>query len=447
MSISRKKKISSAFIALLLLSLIILVMIPSTTVHAQELGEFAVPVQVQTFGDAWEGEITFGLWNGSTTPFAPTVYNSYLVVMSANGSLHHLRQTTGINYVPVKSISKDTLMFQGEPVAATHFWNFTANVTMDFPNVYGHHDVEYNPVNNTFLNLRNYVRSVNGNQILFDQIVEEDESGNVFWTWDTYDYIPLSEADSFNLTTTVNGETVIDFTHANALQWDYNNNVVYLNLRHTNTFYKIDMNTGNVIWACGQFGNFTLLDAQGNPVTTLWYHSHSTRMVEPGVFVMFDNDFDNVTNPNNCISRMIEVTVDESNMTAWVSWSWDAPRQYWTPYFGKTDRLPNGDRIGVFGSNTHQFPQNQPWVGNDTGAVLVEVIPNGTVVRTWTFPPGWSIYRIDEVTSQSNVPTVPPIVVPELDNAAIVLFSVLTSIPVVLIKCGRHLSKNDDQVC
>jgi hypothetical protein len=238
---------------------------------------------------------------------------------------------------------------------------------------------------------------------------------------------------------------VIDFTHANAIQWDYNNSVVYLNVRHTNTFYKIDMNTGNIIWACGQFGNFTLLDSQGNPLPTnssLWYHSHSTRMVEPDVFTMFDNDFDNVTNRNDCHSRMIEVTLNETSMTAWVSWSWEAPTQYWTPYFGKTDRLPNGDRIGVFGSNTHQFQQNQPWVGSDTGAVLVEVNPTGTVVRTWTFPPGWAIYRIDEVTSQASVPTVPVGVIPELGSAVFILvISVSCLIPAILIK--RRLQRTN----
>ncbi len=229
------------------------------------------------------------------------------------------------------------------------------------------------------------------------------------WTWDTYDHIPLSEADPFNVTAIVNGTTVQDFTHANALDWDYNNNVVYLNLRHTNTFYKINQTTGNVIWACGQFGNFTLMDKNGTQVPSLWYHSHSTKQVAPGVFTMFDNDFDNVTNPNDCQSRMIEVTLNEQNMTAWVSWSWTGPTSYWTPFFGKTDRLSNGDRIGVFGSQTHQFPQNKPWNFSDTGAVLAEVDPTGKLVRTYTFPPGWAIYRIEELKYPSSPPRPTPI--------------------------------------
>jgi hypothetical protein len=154
-------------------------------------------------------------------------------------------------------------------------------------------------------------------------------------------------------------------------------------------------------------------------------------MVEPDVFVMFDNDYDNLTNVNNCHSRMIEVTLHEQNMTAWVSWSWEAPTQYWAPAFGKTDRLPNGDRIGVFGTPTHQYSQNQPWVGNDTGAVIVEVDSGGSVVRTWTFPPGWAIYRIDEVINESNliIPTVPEF----LQFATAMAISTATALPAVLL--------------
>jgi len=403
---------------------------------------FVVPVQIQTFGNAWDGELTFGLWNytepagGHAT--GGSIFNSFLVVMKTDGTLEHLRQSSDSSYEAVKNIAKDTLLFQGEPAPtayteSTHIWNYTSNAIADFPNVVGHHDVEYNPINNTFLTLVHYVRTVGNNQVLYDKILEEDANGNILWSWDTYNFIPLSQADPFNITTVVDGQTVIDLTHSNAIQWDYNNSIVYLNVRHTNTFYKINMTSGIPIWACGQFGNFTLLNEQGTPVTSLWYHSHATEMVAPNVFAMFDNDFDNVTNPNNCHSRIIEVTVNEQNMTAWVSWSWEAPTQYWSPYWGKHDILPNGDHIGVFGCPTHQFTQNQPWVGNDTGAVLIEVNQQGSIVRTYTFPPGWGIYRIEEITNNSSVPAIP-----EIDGIALVLVLLATA-PLVLLR--RRLLK------
>ena len=374
-------------------------------VHSQG---FQVPVTVATYGNAWEGELVFGLWQPPA--------NSYLVIMKTNGQLDFLRQSNDLSYIIARNVTSDTIMFMGEPVLGqvsvaplnpTHFWNYAVNTTVDFPNVTGHHDIVYNPINNTFLTLRDYLRTVNGTDYLYDKIVELNSEGNILWSWDTFDYIPLSQADPFNPTAVVNGTVVPDFTHANSLDWDYKNSIIYLNCRHTNTFYKINKTSSNLIWSCGEHGNFTLLSDNGTIVPSLWYHSHTTRQVEPNVFSMFDNDFDNETNPNNCRSRMIEVTVNEQNMTAWVNWSWSAPTQYWTPFWGKADRLPNGDRIGTFGSYTHQFPQNQPWGFNDTGAVLVEVNPQGQVVRTYTFQAGWGVYRIEEMDSFNVIPEFP----------------------------------------
>jgi hypothetical protein len=314
------------------------------------------------------------------------------------------------------------------------------NTTEDFPNVISHHDIQYDPDNNTFLVLQSYVRDVGNNTILFDKILQVDPEGNILWSWDTYDHIPLSEASTFNETTAINGQTVEDFSHSNSLDWDYNNGIIYLNLRCTNTFYKIDQNTGNILWACGEFGNFTLLDANGNPVSSLWYHSHDTKQVAPDVFTMFDNDYNNVTNPDDCHSRMIELTVNETSMTAYVNWSWEAPTQYWNDYAGGTVLLPNGDYLGDFGDPTHQDPQNQPWNFNNTGAVLVEVNPAGQVVKTFTFPVGCYIYRVALVTDLTSVvtPTPTPTMTPSpsstptnpMNSQAVLTF---VALPVVIV--------------
>ena len=88
-------------------------------------------------------------------------------------------------------------------------------------------------------------------------------------------------------------QTAADFAQANSLDWQYADSIIYLNLRHTNTFYKINQTTGD------------------KSVSSLWYHSHNTKEVSHDVFTIFDNDIDNVTNPYDCYSRMIEVTLNE----------------------------------------------------------------------------------------------------------------------------------------
>ena len=166
--------------------------------------------------------------------------------MSTNGTLQNLHEVSGLGYIIVKPISQDTLIYTGSAVGwggAVSFLNLTTDEITSFPNVLTDHDVDYNPVNNTFLTLEKYSRDINGTEITFDKIVEVNATGGVLWTWDSYNYIPLSEASLL--------DPAADFTHGNTIQWDYNDNIVYFNTRNLNTFYKINMTSGSIIWACG----------------------------------------------------------------------------------------------------------------------------------------------------------------------------------------------------
>ncbi len=393
---------------------------------------FAVPVKIETYGNAWDGYLAFGLWDFpySSTNFSLTP-SSYLVVMTTKGQLLDLRTTpantnpatsipgfagvTNPIYAPIKYMGNDLLMFQGEPDTATHFWNLKTNLTADFPNVYGHHDMIYNPNTRTFLTLTSYVRQIDGRNVLMDAVVELDRMGTPVWSWDTYanGHFSLKDECLCNATTVVNGQTVIDLTHANSLQWNFQTNMIYMNMRALDTFCKINKTTDQTVWCLGRRGNFTLLGSDGKQVPSLWYHAHDLREVQPNVFTMFDDDYDNTTNATNpcpatfeetnAHSRMLQITANENNETAWASWSWTAPREDWTPYWGSVDRLPNGDWFGDFGSQSHYLPGSgigSP-LSNSTGAVLVEVNPKGEVVRTYTFAYGWGIYRVVPIALQT----------------------------------------------
>ena len=363
-------------------------------------GGFIVPCQIQTYGAAWEGTLVFGLFDNFSSSTLSSD-RSYLVVMRTNGELVDLRQTNDASYWVVKQISADELLFLGEPGAwiGTHIWNLKSNGTTDLPDFGGHHDIEYNPDTNTFLTLVSYERNINGTNILYDKIVEYNATGAVLWSWDTYPRFKVDFACPFNDTWFFDGHWLPDLTHTNSLEWDYKQNIVYLNIRNLNTFCKINKTSGELVWSCGEHGDFKLLDASGQEVKSLWYHSHALKKAEDTVFEMFDNDFHNQTNPLSTSSRLIDVTVNESSKIAYVSWSWTAPKEFWTPYWGEVDRLPNGDRLGTFGSQTHSIFWNNLTQSN--GAVLIEVSPGGQIVRTYTFPESWGIYRAIELKPSS----------------------------------------------
>ncbi|MCW4019262.1 MAG: aryl-sulfate sulfotransferase [Candidatus Bathyarchaeota archaeon] len=408
-------------------------------VFSEPLPSFTIPCRTTTYGESWVGDYAFGLFqNNPSHVFVPVA--SYLVIMDSEVNLLHLREWAGSSYQgEVSYIAPGTLLFQGEGGSYVHFWNFSSGNVTDFDAVEGHHDVDYNPINNTVLTLNNYVREVNGTSYLFDTIVEYNATGSAVWVWDTYDHIPLSQQSVYNLTSTVDNQTVVDFTHANSLQWYYNESIVYFNCRHTNTFYKINQTTGDLIWSCGEFGDFTLLDAQGNQVESLWYGCHDVKQVEPNVFIMFNNDFGNVTDFNNEQSAMQEVTINEQDMTAYVSWSWTAPKELYSAYWGETARLPNGNRIGVFGTLTHPLAQTTPYLVNDTGAVLVEVNPQGELVKLYEFPHGWGIYRIEPLPVRLNPTPSPTATVTPTTNPALggiptmCIYAILASVVVAFV--------------
>lgn len=372
----------------------------------------AVPVKIDTYGKAWNGYLAYGLWQYDPSTLSPVA--SHVVVMTTDGQLLYHRTSTSPNsYWPVKYIAPDTLMFMGEPdSSATHFWNMKTNTTTDFPNVWGHHDMIYNPTTHTFLTLRDYIRVIDGHQVLMDHIYELDSTGKILWSWDTYadghfslnDECPCNDTTATYPSATAAGQVLIDLTHSNSLQWIFDENIIYLNMRAQNTFCKINKTTDQTVWCLGEHGNFTLLDQNGNKVSSLWYHSHDLNEISPDVFLMFDNDYHNTTRPcqignayngTDSHSRILEITVNEQTMTARATWSWTAPSAYWTPFWGSADVLPNGDLIAAFGSMTHYVP-------NSRGAELVEVNPQGQVVRTYTFAYGWGIYRVTEIGLQTN---------------------------------------------
>lgn len=229
---------------------------------------FAVPCTISTYGNAWDGNLTFGLFHYDAANTS-NILQSYLINMRTNGQLLNLRQynSSSGDYFEVKYISQNMILFEGEAGLATHFWDLNTNQTIDFPNVRDyHHDICYNPTNGHFLVLKYDYRNVNGTYVLYDTIEEDDSTGGVVSVWYAYDHIPVSWASKFNETIRYNNVTYLDLTHCNAIMWNYQENVVYLNSRHLDTFFKINMTTGDVIWGCGKHGNFTLLTANGTVV-------------------------------------------------------------------------------------------------------------------------------------------------------------------------------------
>ena len=76
-------------------------------------------------------------------------------------------------------------------------------------------------------------------------VQELDQKKNVVFQWRSFDHFLITDATHEDLTA-----ATIDYVHPNALDVDYDGNIL-LSSRHMDEITKIDRNTGGIIWRWG----------------------------------------------------------------------------------------------------------------------------------------------------------------------------------------------------
>ena len=312
-----------------------------------------------------------------------------ILITDLEGNIHTEREISHNNIVsdcPVEFINSTTLVY-GESGGAK-LWNLETNVTVNL-NFEGHHEVEYDYLRDTYYTFNRYVTEIDEEFYSFDYINEYNSSGHLIRSLDTQNYTNISQIcpfeDFFNSSS--------DVFHANSLVIDEDEDVIYLNSRSTNTFYKIDRQTGDLIWALGRYGNFSNYDIYGDLREFLWFHSHSLEKIGDNKFLLFDNDNHNQTDATNHDSRLVEITIDEDKMQANVTWEWIGTEEYWSLIWGDCDLLPNSNKLGVFGYTLYK--------GKTEGAKIVEVNNDGEILWELSSPKEenlkYAIYTMDRI--------------------------------------------------
>ncbi|NPD90331.1 MAG: hypothetical protein HGN29_16585 [Asgard group archaeon] len=310
-----------------------------------------------------------------------------LLVTDMDGNVlkeKYLGTKTYTLYVSPKFINATHILY-GAPDGA-RLWNYYTDedVSLGF---YGHHEYEYNPVQETFFTINRYTEIINEVNYYFDHIQEYDSTGNKIWELSTFTFHTIDMwcyyEELFNFRP--------DISHSNSIFFDAEEDMIYCNSRNTNTFYKIDHSTGIVEWALGEYGDFTLYDLKGNVKNNLFYHAHAVEKIDDNKFLLFDNDYHNQTDEESNISRLVEITIDENTMTANETWTWEAPSSYYSDVWGDADPLPNGNVFGTFGAFEHDGYIS-------IGARMIEVNTTGDIVWEMNFPMTnyhYGIYRAE----------------------------------------------------
>lgn len=176
-------------------------------------------------------------------------------------------------------------------------------------------------------------------------IQEVDTEGNVYFQWRSWDHFEITDAIDASVDLTA---STVDYVHGNALQVDHDGGLL-LSSRHMDEVTKIDMETGDIIWRMG-------VNAENNQFTisndTIGFsHQHDVRILDNGNMTIYDNG--NFHEPR--ISRALEYSLDQENLTAELVWNYTPDEYLWGYATGSHQRLENGNSLICWGYSGGQL--------------------------------------------------------------------------------------------
>ena len=211
-----------------------------------------------------------------------------------------------------------------------------------------------------------------------------------------------------------------DWSHANAVQYDAQDNSVTVSLRHLDCVIKLDWGTKKIRWILGDPSGWGpawqryLLKPVGD--LQWFYHQHSPQWTPRGTLMMFDNGnyrarpFQPATYATENRSRVVEFAIDEKNMTVRQIFEYEghAQERFYSPFYGEADWLPqtgnilvtDGGHIELEDGTPHdEVPAERQW------ARIFEVTRDSLPHKVFEVrcdsgfgsPFGWSIYRASRI--------------------------------------------------
>ena len=173
-------------------------------------------------------------------------------------------------------------------------------------------------------------------QVLGSVIQEFDENKNLIFEWRAFDHFNFQDVDSVWL----NSPTIVDWTHSNALEMDFDGNIL-LSSRHLNEITKINRQNGSVIWRLG--GKNNQFDFINDNIG--FTGQHDIRRKQNGNITLWDNG--QYTTPP--VARALEYQIDETQMTVNLVWEFINDINMYSAAMGNVQQLTNGNRLIDFG--------------------------------------------------------------------------------------------------
>ncbi|MHA2028169.1 MAG: aryl-sulfate sulfotransferase [Candidatus Kariarchaeaceae archaeon] len=349
-----------------------------------------------------------GLMEGKNVSSSLEVNNTYLAITDMDSNIiktpfisNNHQSFNSINWINSTTVLTD---YQNNIL----LWNVLTNnievINTPWPSSYI--GLDYNPESKSFMALVKGVSSginVTGGfeEMLIDSVIEFTKSGQILREWNLASYFnfTLYYENINRLNSTVTNQTYFGSeyqypTQANNLFWDKEANQIFVNFLSTNQFMVFDYFQHNLIFTIGQSGNFTLTQANGTVVESLWYSALDLNPIGNDEFLVFDSGYQNFTDPlgNYTRSSILQLTLNTTDMTANETLRWIGSKNYASTTFGSVDKLSNGNLLITFGSPMHG-PVNGTILEHFGGAAI-EINKDGDVVWEMRLPYFWGLFPI-----------------------------------------------------
>ncbi len=215
-------------------------------------------------------------------------------------------------------------------------------------------------------------------QKVFDGIVQEIDirTGKVLFQWNSADHVPYRDSHE-----PLPGSAAMpwDWFHINAVHLDTDGNLL-INSRYTWTTYKVNRDTGKIIWELGgKQSTFKLAAAPGQVLDSageIFAFQHDPEAIGNGEYTFFDDESDGSATllPH---SRVVTVKLDLATRVATLVKSVDQPEGLVAPAEGNAQTTRDGDLFVGWGE--------LPYIS--------EFSPSGRLLFNAQLPAGVSTYR------------------------------------------------------
>ena len=295
-------------------------------------------------------------------------FEYYMAGYAALGDMHYVEETQTVIISIIKGPNMGDI-----PAEEAIEIDLAGNVvwkTREYPNIYywsdeSWHHVYHRLPDDTIATLR---RDLSGT-VVADKVVNLDRDYNVLWEWRYLDHFEAPECDPADW---------CDWTHCNQVVMKKEKNATYLNVRNMSKLYKIDMDSGDIIWALGKDGDFTFVGE--NP--DQWFQvPHAPKVAgENDDKILF---YDNGTSERG-YSRVVEYVINEETMIAEINYTYHgfgSGNQWFTAAWGDADYLPGGNFFVTAGSDEIGTENRLFEITRDGEMVWELVLESG---ETWT---------------------------------------------------------------